>query len=584
MKDIGPVITIADIEDWVGPASFSKGEAYHRQNAIFEPRRQGMTLTARCRGSSAPSYRVQVVMDANGIASAHCSCPVGDGGHCKHVAALLLTWLEKPGTFQATENFNSILAQRNKEELIAIILQMLQHDPDLAYLLEVPSLVSGSAVQTIDPEVIRLQVNQAFSSDGVEWGWRNPVEITADLEGLLRVANRYLEIKDNPNAAAIYRVVSEEVMQYKDILMQDDEGSLGWLVSVCISALADCLDDIQIPSERLDILHSLLNIYLADLEMGGLFIADEVPLILYDHATSPEKDHLAEWIRSVLPGMDGWAAETLGGLLLDLQEEKLQPEEYLEICRQTGRISDLVDKLLALNRVEEAVCESKKANDYRLLSLATLFVDQGFGSLGEQLIMERTKDSRDSRLWEWLRDHAIAQGDFAKALSLALKLFRNRPSLANFLEIKKIAGQDDQWLNLRSELMTKLQDQNQFELLVEIYLDEAEISLALEALERLRAGKHHRSAYSNVIEMRTARAAETSHPQASIQLYLDQAERLIALRGRKHYKAAAGYLKTVQQLYERIGDQGGWKRLITLIRLENHKLPAFLDELKKAGV
>ncbi|MBW6474954.1 MAG: SWIM zinc finger family protein, partial [Anaerolineaceae bacterium] len=478
MKDSGPTLSSTAIQAWVGPASFSKGEAYYFQNAIFEARRQGLNLTARCRGSSAPSYRVQVVLDAKGIASAHCSCPVGGGGHCKHVAALLLTWLEKPGTFQATENINSILTQRNKGELIAIILQMLQHDPDLAYLLEVPSLVSGSAAQSIDPQVIRLQVKGAFSSAGVEWGWRNPVEITADLEGLLRVADRYLEIKDDPNAATIYRVVSEEVMQYKDILMQDDEGSLGWLVNVCISALADCLDVIQTPSERLDILHSLLNIYLADLELGGLFIADEVPGILFDHATSPEKDHLAEWIRPVLPGLDGWAAETLGGLFLELQEGKLQTDEYLEICRQTGRLNDLVGKLLALDRVEEAVSEARTANDYRLLSLATLFVDQGFGSLGEQLILDRTKDSRDSRLWEWLRDHAIAQGDLAKALSLALNLFWNRPSLANFLEIKKIAGQHDQWLNLRSELMTKLRDENRFELLAEIYLDEEEIRLA----------------------------------------------------------------------------------------------------------
>ena len=584
MKDSAPTLSSAAIRAWVGPASFRKGEAYYFQNAIFEPRRQGLTLTARCRGSSAPAYRVQVVLDANGIASAYCSCPVGDGGHCKHVAALLLTWSEKPGTFQTTENFNSILEQRNKEELIAIILQMLGHDPDLAYLLEVPSLVPGSGAQPIDPEVIRLQVKGAFSSDGFEWGWRNPVEITSDLERLMQVANRYLEIKDYPNAATVYRVVSEEVMQYKDILMQNDEGSLGWLVNVCISALADCLDEIQTPSERLEILQSLLHVYLADLEMGGLYIADEVPIIFYDETTPSERDQLAEWIRPVLPGMDGWAGGTLGGLLLGLQEGKLQPEAYLEICRQTGRISDLVDKLLALDRVEEAVSESKKANDYRLLSLATVFVEHGYGSLGEQLIMDRTKEGRDSRLWEWLRDYAIAQGDLPKALSLALKLFWGRPSLANFLEIKGIAAQHDQWPKLRSELITHLEGQNRFELLAEIYLDEEDISLALQALDQLRAGKHHRSAYSNSIEMRTAKAAETSHPLAAIQLYCDQAETLIALRGRKNYKAAGGYLKTVRQLYERIGDQGAWHRLITLVRQENHRLPALLDELRKAGL
>jgi hypothetical protein len=495
MNDSDPNLTIEDIRDWVGPVSFSRGEAYFFQDAIFEPHRQGMVLKAKCRGRSAAAYRVQVVLGADSIASATCSCPVGDGGHCKHTAALLLTWIETPGAFQEIDDLHHNLAQRNKDELIAIILQMLQHQPDLAYLLEVPSLVPGSAAQTIDPELIRGQVKQAIFSSGIDWGWQAPSVIAADLEGLLQLANQCLEAKDDINAATIYRILAEEVMTHEQIIVQDDERSLHWLVSDCVSVLAELLEDIQTPGNRLEILQSLLNIYLADQEMGGLTIADQVPFILYDETTSDEREKLAKTIRDILPGLEGWAGNQMGGLLLDLQEEKLPPEEYLKICRQTGRIEDLVDKLLTLDRVEEAVCESKKVSDYTLLSLASVFVRHGHAMVGEGLIIERTKDSRDSRLWEWLRDHAIAQGNLPEALTIASQLFWDRPSLAYFLVIKTIASQIEQWSNLRLEYISNLNEQKQFELLAEIHLNEEEIDSALAAVEQMRADNQMRAAY-----------------------------------------------------------------------------------------
>jgi uncharacterized Zn finger protein len=88
-------------------------------------------------------------MDANGMARATCSCPVGEGGYHKHVAALLLTWLDKPKAYQDIENLGNTLEHRFNDELIAIIHQMLHHHPDMEYLLELPFLESVSAKQTI---------------------------------------------------------------------------------------------------------------------------------------------------------------------------------------------------------------------------------------------------------------------------------------------------------------------------------------------------------------------------------------------------------------------------------------------------
>ncbi|MFU8771655.1 MAG: hypothetical protein ACNA8H_04445 [Anaerolineales bacterium] len=318
--------------------------------------------------------------------------------------------------------------------------------------------------------------------------------------------------------------------------------------------------------------------------MGGLGYGDEVPGILFDLATPLEEDLLAELVRSSLIDMDGWSRGELGGFLLDLQGEKLQPEEYLEICRQTGRLEDLVDQLLKLGRVEEAIGETQKANENILLALAHSFVRNGHGSMAQQLIWDRTKTSRDARLWEWLMDYAVKQGNHTEALELATKLFWDKPSLSDYLEMKKIAIHLDNWQGHRSETLSKLVEKNQFELLVEIFLDEGEIGLALETLEQLRKSKRYWSTYHDSIGMRTAKAAEKSFPEHSIHLYLEQVERLIAHRGRKNYKEATTYLKIVRRLYEQIGDQGAWKNLTTVLRQEYHTLPAFQDELNKAGL
>ena len=75
-----PQLSEQDIRNRVGDQSFERGRRYYRDGAIFDARRQGMTLKACCAGSRAEAYRLEVMFDAEGIAKADCSCPVGAGG------------------------------------------------------------------------------------------------------------------------------------------------------------------------------------------------------------------------------------------------------------------------------------------------------------------------------------------------------------------------------------------------------------------------------------------------------------------------------------------------------------------------
>lgn len=584
MKANFPDLSISDVQDWVGSKSFSRGESYFQRGMILEPRRQWMTLMARCLGSSAPYYLVAITLDEDGILEADCSCPVGAGGHCKHAAALLLTWLDSPDAFEERPDLETALEKRSKSELIALIRQMLGRYPELEYLLELPSPTANSTTITVDPEVIRRQVLHAFSDSDIEWDWQDLHETARDLDELLSLAGQYMEQGSISNAAIIYYTVAEEILQYEDIVMSDQAGRLAGLVDECVEGLRSCLGDIEDTSVRRDILQAIFNVYLWDVKMGGIGIGEGVPEVLLDQATSQEKKLLTGWIQSALDGVRQWGQEILGGLLLDLQADQLDDEEFLEICRQTGRLNDLVDRLLVMGWVDAALSEAANAEDYLLLDLADLFVSHGHVSLAEQLVQERAETSRDVRLLTWLKDYAVRQGKLHEALALAKRIFWMRPALSEYVRMKNLADSLKAWSELRVEVLEKLSKDNQFGLLVQIYLEEGEIDRALETLEQAQASARYSWEYPYSLELQVAKAAEESRPEQAIQLYLKEVNRLIDQRGRGNYAEATAYLIVVRGLHQRLGKQDDWQTLIAALRQDNRKLRAFQDELRKAGL
>jgi uncharacterized Zn finger protein len=133
--------TEADVRAFVGDNNFLRGLAYYRRGAVFDTLRRNGTLLARSRGSGSNEYRIAARLDEEGaIEHAHCTCPVGGGGRCKHVAAVLLAWLHAPGTFRDLEDARRVLRRRTKAELIALVDEFLRREPDLQLLIDAPRL------------------------------------------------------------------------------------------------------------------------------------------------------------------------------------------------------------------------------------------------------------------------------------------------------------------------------------------------------------------------------------------------------------------------------------------------------------
>ena len=127
--------------------SFSRGKTYFRGRRIYNGVRRGATLRARCRGSSGGPYHVEATLATldqtarTNPVSFLCNCP--RGGFCKHVVALLLTWIDNPDAFEVRPPLAEVLAEKSKEELIGAIELFLKVNPDLERLLELPTPIAA---------------------------------------------------------------------------------------------------------------------------------------------------------------------------------------------------------------------------------------------------------------------------------------------------------------------------------------------------------------------------------------------------------------------------------------------------------
>jgi uncharacterized Zn finger protein len=578
-----------EIRARVGERSFERGMQYFLSGAIFETRQQGATLKARCHGSQGGPYRLEVTLNAEGVARAHCSCPVGSGGYCKHTAALLLTWLERPEQFAEREEPDAALERRSKAELIALIKQMLRQEPELEWLLETPLPAAGKRQEPVDAAVYRRQAAALFGGDDYR-EWKALDDVVEGLLAIKEIGDGFAAQEDDASAAAVYSAILGVTLKNYETY-QDDDGELGSVIGQCVEGLGECLGSEEGDTDRRElILKELWDVYRFDVNLGGRGLGDEAGELLLEKTTPEERRVVAGWVREAMPeGGDwsgNWRREVFGGFLLDLEAETLDDKTFLEVCRQTGRAHDLVDRLLSLGRVDEAVAAAEQVSDYRLIDLADLFIEHGYAPMADTLMRERAEKTDDSRVLEWLKQRYIARGDNAAALKLADRIFRKLPSLAGYQEIRSLTQSLGRWESLRPELMALLDQPQHSHLVVQIYLDEGEIDQALQAVKSQRSsygtGGWYR--YDAGMRLKVAEAAEEPRPRAALEIYRQEIEGLIAGRGRENYQTACQLLLRVRTLYERLGESGTWTAYIAALREQNRSLPALKQELAAAGL
>ena len=375
--------------------------------------------------------------------------------------------------------------------------------------------------------------------------------------------------------------------------VQPEGGEFHIVVDRCVEGLEESLKATHDSVLREALLRALFDIYHWDVDFGGIEMGYQAPDIILERATPEERQQVAGWVREALSVGDSrnsdFHRQVYAGFLLGLEEDRLDDEGFLRLCRETSRWGDLVDRLLTLGRVDEAVGVARERRNYGLLQLTGIFASHNRADLAEDLVRERLwvaedPDRRDSRLIIWLQQRAQARGDLAEALTLAHVLFWQRPGVERYQELDRLAGLLGQWENVRTSILSRLTGDGRYRLLTEIYLEEGRIDGALKIVAQIDAQRSRWGWTASSLRMKVAQAAEADRPREAIHLYTGAVERLIAARGRGKYAEAAQYLVRVRDLYERLDERESWYTLIADLREQNRRLPALRDELNRAGL
>src|SRR6266704_3554992 len=483
-------------------------------------------------------------------------------------------------------------------------------------------------ILSVNPATYRRQVADAFERDAPR--------ISEELLAVKQTADSLAQQRDYLEAATIYETLVTEIFEQSHLYFDEEaeyddyyeeegyypeEGGLDELGGKCIEALGNCLAGEQADRvAREKIIEVLFDIYQHDLQAdNSLGFTTSASDQLVKYTTPLERQTLAEWIRDVLTDEEeeitGSKRQAYGKFLLDLEKDTLDDETYLQICRETGRTSDLIDRLLTLGRIDEAARETQHIDDYTLLGLADLFIQHGQDAMAERLVRARIsapirpayttaglllhsqaviaeEEKPDWRVLEWLQKYYRDRSNHVAELEIAQILFRTQPYLRRYQELRELANRLDRWENVRPELLAFLEQARDTTLLIQIALDEDDIDHALQLLKgtvkKDRYGYTYIESYGyygySNIALEVARASEETRPREAIDLYQQYAERLIAMRERKNYQAACTYLVKMRTLYEKLGEGEAWMSYITELREQNRNLRALKEELTAAGL
>src|SRR5215210_3792709 len=112
-----PEITEKLVRKLASGETLQRGREYFQRGAVVGLTRRGDRLLAQVEGSSYEPYRVDITLDAGGIASAECTCPYEWGGACKHIVAVLLAYINQPEQVEERLPLDTLLADLSSEQL-----------------------------------------------------------------------------------------------------------------------------------------------------------------------------------------------------------------------------------------------------------------------------------------------------------------------------------------------------------------------------------------------------------------------------------------------------------------------------------
>lgn len=303
-----PRLTEAHISTLANASSFERGENYYRDRAVFGAVRQGTELRAQCEGSDYEPYQARATLTESGVAQMSCTCPYDYGGICKHIVALLLTYVHEPRSFRSVPPLTVLLAGSSREELIALIGELIKREPELLSLVE----LSVATEQAQQGEILNVEAYRRQARSALRRG--SPGAVEKEIRSLLELAARLDTAGDWLNAGTIYHAILEETVSgYEKILWEmDEDGDIAAVIDECAQGLDQCLKKNKTDDQtRRAWLEALLGAKLTNIDIGGVDLALSARGAVLENATDEEWKWIEKRVEAAISKGGDWAREEL---------------------------------------------------------------------------------------------------------------------------------------------------------------------------------------------------------------------------------------------------------------------------------
>lgn len=593
-----PGLTERLIRQHAETQSFQKGMGYYKDDSVVSLVQRGNVIQAEILGSQYTPYQAQVIFDAGGVVSACCDCPYDWGGWCKHIVAALLVCVHAPEMVEQKAPLETALADLNREQLQALLLKLVEQNPNLADKLEsqialmqtVGVRAESSAGEPrrarnklVDAAPFRRQVGDILRSlermrpSEAYWHVGGMVD---QVRQVLDQVQAFVEAGDGSNALVVLEAITDEYVK-NWYYLDDSDGYAGEFFGELGPVWTEAILSADLSAVEGKAWANKLTKWQADVEDYGIdeaFGAAQMAALQgWNHPSlqrvlQGEVSNEGEWEDETT-----WYADDLVITRLNVLKRQKRYQEYLYLAKAERQTAHYVTMLVQLDRIPEAVEYGRKhLNVSRdALALAEALRDQGEMEAALE-IAERGLAMLGPRyaLAIWLRELAGGLGKSDLALQAAVVAFKEIPALDAYLRAGELAG--ERGPEIQEDLLARLaQEKLNTSTKVDIYLHEGMLLEAMQVVDT----EHP---YYDTLERVVDRAIE-NYPDWVISHCKRQAEKIMDAGTSKYYHHAVKWLEKAGAAYRGSDREIDWKEYLAA-QIQKHtkkyKLRPMLEALR----
>jgi len=561
-------LTESAIRSYASEQSFERGREYYLSGAIYNTIRQGNTLLAECVGTE--TYHLRVELDEDNLQFASCTCPYEFGGYCKHLVALLLTYIHKPGEFSERKSIPALLENMDKAALVAILTKLADRNPELYTWLETSLPIAAVKDANSKPQPVVSQVSEPAWRKRIKnilrpgRGYYDDYESTAgvssELDEVINSAEELLAAGDAQGVITILLALLDELSDAYE-MFDDSDGELGESADFAGEILAEAILSANLNEQERKTLERKLAPIAKNLADYGIEDGLEIAQLALEHGWETHPEYVNDFTTD------------LDSAKLNVLERQGHTDEFLALCQQTGQHLRYTLKLLQLGRTDEAIQAAYQLSDpNHLLEIAKKLHENN--RLSDAIRLAENGLAREGQKYHlavWLAPLEESQGRLESALQAYLVTFAEGPSLETYKNLQRLSG--ERWEILKPAQMNILLQSGRSETIVAVYLHEQEWDEAIAIAEK--------NTYDYSLREKVADAVVAQRPEWVIRISIQEAEKIIEPTQSKYYPHAARWLAKAKQAYLQVGRKVEWQAYFTQLKNTYARRPSLQKELSK---